>query len=165
MAGTNFRGASVFDPESYDGQNASGLLGRLLAIVQPNQNLPGSNCGPNPSGAAQFDPQDYDSLQGGLLGRLLALQLDQSRYQQSPGSHGQAAFAPQSPNVAQGPMFSDSTARGRQTPLQRVYIYPPMQHDAPTTPAPGGSEGPVDPSDTDFPYDSETYSGQGGSLG
>jgi hypothetical protein len=89
MAGTNFRSASEFDPETYDGRNASGLLGRLLAIVQPSQNLPGNNSGSNPIGAAQFDPRDYDGPQGGLLGRLRALQAQQSQYQPTPGNDGQ----------------------------------------------------------------------------
>ena len=93
------------------GSSQSGLLGRLLAIVQPNQNLPSNNSGSNPIGAAQFDPQDYDSPQGGLLGRLLALQSEQSRYQQGPDSHGQTAFAPKSPNVMQGPMSSEARHR------------------------------------------------------
>lgn len=140
MAGTNFRGAYEFDPETYDSQNAGGLLGRLLATVQPNQNLPGNNSDSNPIGATQFDSGDY-SPQGGLLGRLLALQSDQSRYQQSPDSSGQATFATQLPNVMQGPTSSDNPAPGQQAPPRRVYIYAPMQHDAPTTPAPGGRKG------------------------
>ena len=40
----------------------------------------------------------------------------------------------------------------------------PTPQDASTTPAPGGSEGPIDPSDTYAPYDSEIYGGQGGLL-
>lgn len=165
MAATSFRGAYEFDPESYDSHNAGDLLGRLLASVQPDQNLLGNGSGSNPIGAAQFDPNDYDSPQGGLLGRLMASQSEQGQYQPSQDSNGQTAFAPQSSNVAQGPTSGDSPARGQQAALRRVYIYAPMQHDAPTAPAPGEQEGPTDSSNTFPPYDSEAYSGQDGLLG
>jgi hypothetical protein len=49
------------------------------------------------------EPGSYGSPQGGLLGRLLALQAEQALYQPNPANGGQVSTAPQGPDVGQSP--------------------------------------------------------------
>ena len=54
--------------------------------------------------AYEFDPEIYGGQGGGgLLGRLLALQAEQSGYQPSPGNGGQAPSVPQTSDDGQAP--------------------------------------------------------------
>src|SRR6266403_4645301 len=92
----NFRDAEEFDPQTFGGEGAGGFLGRLQAIVESGQIQPGADSGSPSTGAPGFDPGNYDSPQGGLLGRLMALQMQQSQVEpgaelspQIPGDSGQ----------------------------------------------------------------------------
>jgi hypothetical protein len=82
----NFRDAEEFDPETYGGEGAGGLLGRLQAIVQPGQVQPGADWSAASKDAPEFNAGTFDSPQGGLFGRLMALQAEQSQYQ--PDNNG-----------------------------------------------------------------------------
>jgi hypothetical protein len=97
----NFRDASEFDPESYGGEGAGGLLGRLQAIVQQGQAQPNADSGSSSNDAPEFNAGNYDSPQGGLLGRLLALQAEQSPYQPVQATNAPAPYAPGDPNFRQ----------------------------------------------------------------
>lgn len=78
MTRSNLRDAYEFDPASY----RMGLLGRLQPVVHPYQSgIPGAST----RGRVEFDAANYDVFQAGLLGRLLALQREQSSYQPNPG--------------------------------------------------------------------------------
>ncbi len=59
----------------------------------------GADSDPAPFGAPEYDPDGYGSLQGGLLGRLLALQAEQKPYQPL-ADNSQAA-----PSVSPDPNF------------------------------------------------------------
>ncbi len=76
MPGMNFRDPYEFDPEAYGGQP-----GMLRRFVQQQ----GVESGPRPSAGPEYN---FDSPQGGLLGRLLALHVEQSQYQPEPGNSG-----------------------------------------------------------------------------
>ena len=52
-----------------------------LAMQQHAPQQQGADTGPTALGAPEYDPDGYGSPQGGLLGRLLALQADLSPYQ------------------------------------------------------------------------------------
>lgn len=109
MARLNFRDTYPFDP--YDAENAGGLLGMLQAIVQQGQAGMAAGLDPRASGneisglpqAADYGhapptritvrppdpysrPEETQGGDGDLLGRLLALQAEQSRYQPSLGN-------------------------------------------------------------------------------
>jgi hypothetical protein len=96
MTGVNFRNAYEFDPNSY---GTGGLLGRLQALLPQAQ--PSPDIGTSPNGRFEFDPASYRAPQGGLLGRLLALQAEQSQYSQIPTEDEQAPFVPRNPNFRQ----------------------------------------------------------------
>jgi hypothetical protein len=100
MGDLNLRDAVDFDPETYSGQGG-GLLGRLQAIVQPNQFQLNADLGSPSNGAPEFNPGSYDSPQGGLFGRLLALQAEQSQYQPAQETNGPAPSALGDPNFRQ----------------------------------------------------------------
>lgn len=99
MGSLNFRNAYEFDPETYRGEG--GLLSRLQAMVQQSQVQTSVNSGSTLNGAPEYNSDYYDSPQGGLLGRLLALQAEQSGYQPTLGNTGRAPSALQSPDVRQ----------------------------------------------------------------
>jgi hypothetical protein len=67
--------------------------------VQPDQIQLGADSGASSNGALEFNPGTYDSPQGGLFGRLLALQAEQNGYQL--GSNGLAPSVPQNPDFRQ----------------------------------------------------------------
>jgi hypothetical protein len=71
--------------------NVLGAYELLRRAMQQNFPQQGTNSSSTPNGAPGYDPDGYDSTQGGLLGRLLALQAEQSLYQPSAGN---ARFAP-----------------------------------------------------------------------
>src|SRR2546423_1082297 len=79
--GLNFRNAYEFDPETYGGERTSGLLGRLQTIVQQGGVPSAVDFGSPANAAPEYSPETSFSPQGGLLGRLIALQAQQSRYQ------------------------------------------------------------------------------------
>ena len=95
MGRINFNTAYQFDPATYGDQDAGGLLGVLQAMVQQNQAQAGANPGSPPTGE-----NSYGSPQGGLLGRLAALQAQQSPYQ-PPSPSAQATPLPQNANFRQ----------------------------------------------------------------
>jgi hypothetical protein len=110
MGVLNLRTAYRFDPETDDNQYSGGLLGRLQAMMQSQGGeyfQPGADSGSTPNSANNnSDPQ------GGLLGRLLARQAEQSSYQPFSVSSGQAPSEPRDPNFRR---------------LARVYITDPRQ--------------------------------------
>ena len=92
-----FRDTYEFDPDSYGGEGG-GLSGMLRRAMQQQQ---GPDFGSTPSAAPEYDPSGHDGPQGGLLGRFLALQAAQSRYQPAAESNGQMLSVPQDPNFRQ----------------------------------------------------------------
>jgi hypothetical protein len=136
MGVTNFRTAQQFDPETDDGQYSGGLLGGLQAMMQQSQGdeyfQPGADSGPTPNGA------NSDGIpQGGLLGRLAALQAEQSRYQPAPGSNEQTPSASRDPNFRQ---------------LARVYITGRTQEEIDSLNRPDGQSSPRYSLNTDKTY-------------
>jgi hypothetical protein len=91
----NFRDAYEFDPETYAGKG--GLLARLRALM-PQQEAYSSG---TPNVAPEANPNGPSSPQGGLLGRLLALQAEQSRFQRVQESSEQPPSAAQNPTFRQ----------------------------------------------------------------
>lgn len=91
----NFRDAYELDPETYTG--GGGLPGRLRALMQQPGAYPDAT--PNVAPGATFDSSG--SPQGGLLGRLLALQAEQSRYQPVRENSGQPPSVARNPNFRQ----------------------------------------------------------------
>jgi hypothetical protein len=102
-----FRDAREFDPETYRGE--AGLLGRLQAIMPASQPRT-VELSSKPNGGTEYNPETSFSPQGGLYGRLLTLQAEQSRYRQTPLNTGAAPFTRQDPNFRQ---------------LSRVPVLPP----------------------------------------
>jgi hypothetical protein len=125
MGRLNFRDANEFDPYGVEG--TGGLLGMLQAMMQQGQVEPRADLNfRNPgyetpavsqlSGFGQtppiritvrpfdaYSPSDSETSdgEGGLLGRLLALQAEQSRDQPTPVSSGLTQSAPYDPNFRQ----------------------------------------------------------------
>jgi hypothetical protein len=122
MGRMSFRNAYEFDPNG--AQRAGGLLGMLQAMMQQGQVGAGADFTPqNPGSQTPTVPQisDYGETpptritvrpidayslhdpesDGGLLGRLLSLQAEQSRYQPAPVNSGQTPSAPPDPNFRQ----------------------------------------------------------------
>jgi len=79
-----------------DFRNAYELLRRVME--QQELERQGSGYGSIPGTGSASNSGSYGSPQGGLLGRLIALQEEQSRYQPYPGDVGQAPLEPQNPN-------------------------------------------------------------------
>jgi hypothetical protein len=167
MGSMSFRNAYEFDPEDSDYQNAGGLPGMLWRAMQLQGALSPSVAATSPpAGTPGYDPNDYGSPQGGLLGRLLALQGEQSPYNgPSQGFAGTGIVGPQSPSDGAPPVAQASVAQpgqgstpagasapSRQLSSRRVPIGTPMQHDAPP-------EGVTDSSYS--PYEPKTYDSQG----
>jgi len=88
------------DPESYLGQGG-GLLGMLLRGMQQNRDQPGVDSRLASNGASDVDLDSYSNPQGGMLGRLAALQPQQSPSQPLMGSNGLAPSDPRNPNFRQ----------------------------------------------------------------
>jgi hypothetical protein len=86
-----FREAFEFDPETYAGEG--GLIGRLRALVP--EVYPGATTNVAPGVA----PDSSGSPPAGLLGSLLALQAEQSRYQPIRESNRPPPTEPQNPNI------------------------------------------------------------------
>jgi hypothetical protein len=91
----NFRDAYEFDPETYAGEG--GLLGRSRAVMQQQGAYPDAT----PNVAPGSTAHSSGSPQGGLLGRLLVLQAEQSRYQPVRESRAQPVSLPPNPNFRQ----------------------------------------------------------------
>jgi hypothetical protein len=89
MPGMNFRDPYGVDPETY-----GGVPGMLRRFVQQQGVEPGSNASAGPE-------YNSDSTQGGLLGRLLALQAEQSQYQPISENSGSSPFASPNPDLRQ----------------------------------------------------------------
>jgi hypothetical protein len=138
MNGTNFRDAYEFDPETY---GTGGLLGRLMALqaqqagYQPSPEgygqapvkQPAANGGPTGQASgttSSFDaypPYDPDSYggQGGLLGRLLALQKQQGRYQPTTGTDADSPPAAASSSM-QAQYEADQAQQAREASAARL---------------------------------------------
>jgi hypothetical protein len=82
-----------------DTRGAYELLRR--AMQQPSLPQQGTDFGSRPNAAPEYDWDSYGSPQGGLLGRLLALQMEEKLYQRIPGNNEQAPSGPQNPNFRQ----------------------------------------------------------------
>jgi hypothetical protein len=100
------------------------------AMQQQSLQQQGIDFGSTPNSATGYDPDDFGSQQGGLLGRLLALQAEQSPYQLSPGNDRAARSMPPDPNFRQ---LSRVTA---VNPTQRVT----QAAELPTMPWPNFSD-------------------------
>jgi hypothetical protein len=87
-------------PEGYLGQGG-GLLGMLLRGMQQDRNQPEVDSRLASNGTPEVDFSGYSNPQGGVLGRLAALQPQQSPSQQSMGSTGLALSDPRNPNFRQ----------------------------------------------------------------
>jgi hypothetical protein len=98
MAALNFRDAYEFDPETYGGQSAGGIPGMIARAMQEQALQQAAPPGPPPNARPEYDPQRYDSPQGGLLGRLLALQAEQDRYRPISRNGSEAPLALPYPN-------------------------------------------------------------------
>jgi hypothetical protein len=100
MRTINFRDAYEFDPESYaEGGGLPGLLRRVMQQQSVQQQ--GADFGSAPNNSPEYDPDSFGSPQGGLLGRLRALQAEQSQYQPVPGASERGLPPPQDPNFRQ----------------------------------------------------------------
>lgn len=119
----NFRDAYEFDPETYGNQGAGGLLGRLQAMMQPGHAAADPSF--NTRGAPVYEPETYAGQQGGLIGRLSALQQQQAEYRPR-ATQGRSGLADQivgaesrgNPNAAN----ERSTARGAGQFLERTWL-------------------------------------------
>ena len=101
MGSTSLRDAEEFDPQIYSGEGG-GLLGMLQRYMQQqNQQQQGVDFGSPPSGLPNQNPDTTFSPQGGMLGRLLSLQAEQSAYQPNAENNGQAPSVPPDPNFRQ----------------------------------------------------------------
>jgi hypothetical protein len=77
---------------------APNILGTYELIRRIIQQQQGAGFCPTPNGAPGYDPYGYGSTQGGVLGRLQALDAGQSPYQEPAG---QAQSVPLDPNFRQ----------------------------------------------------------------
>jgi len=100
MGGRNFRDAYEYDPETYanEGGGLPGMLRRAMMLESQPQ---GVDFGSTPNGAREYNPETSFSLQGGLLGRLLSLQAEQSRYHPFVENGGQPPSMPRDSNFGQ----------------------------------------------------------------
>lgn len=100
MGATRFRGGYEFDPETYAaGGGLPGMLWR--AMQEQGMQGQGVSLGSEPNRASEYDSGNYDSPQGGLLGRLIASQAEQSQYQPVLEDRRSAPFARQNPDFRQ----------------------------------------------------------------
>ena len=95
MGALDFRNAYEFDPETYPGEG--GLPGMLRAFMQRQDQREGANFAPTLQDASANGQDRNDIPPGGLLGRLLALQAEQSGNQLIPDGE-QPPSAPRDPN-------------------------------------------------------------------
>jgi hypothetical protein len=115
MGSVNFRDAYEFDPETYRGQGAGDLPGMLQAVMPKGQAQP-TDSSARPNAMSAYDSGTYASPQGGLLGRLLALHVNQSTYQPVGENNGSPSLAPPEPEFGQITRASD--AAQPQTPTR-----------------------------------------------
>ncbi len=87
-----------------------GLLGMLLRGMQQGRGQPNVDSSSDSNGAPEVDSGNYDAPQGGLLGKLLAMQTQQN--QLFAGSNGQLPSQPANPDIRK---------------LTRVYVNTPRQ--------------------------------------
>jgi hypothetical protein len=100
MGANQFRGGYEFDSETYaTGGGLAGMLRR--AMHEQSLRDQGVDPGSVPDGAPEYQPDNYRSPQGGLLGRLIAAQTEQSRYQPVPEAARSAPLTPRDPNFRQ----------------------------------------------------------------
>src|ERR1700681_3754170 len=100
MGGMDFSDAYEFDPETYGGEGG-GLPGMLQRYLQQQSQQQGVDFGSVPNGAPEYSPETTFSPQGGLLGRLLSLQSEQSAYRPFMENGGQAPSLPEDPSFRQ----------------------------------------------------------------
>jgi hypothetical protein len=75
MRTINFRGAYEFDPESYaEGGGLPALLRRVMQQQSVQQQ--DTDVGSAPNNSPEYGPDSFGGSQGGLLGRLRALQVE-----------------------------------------------------------------------------------------
>src|SRR5258708_7658495 len=103
MGGINFRDAYEFDPDTYGG----GLPGMLRRAMQQQ----GSDFGSTPNTTPEYNSSIYDGPQGGLLGRFLALQAEQSSHQPVASDNGQI------PSMSQNPRQFSRVPSGASSPM------------------------------------------------
>jgi hypothetical protein len=85
-----------------DGEPVGGWPGMLLrATMQQGQVQPRTDSVSMPNDASEHNSDSHGNLQGGLLGRLLSLQAEQSQYQPTSGDNDQAPFVSPDPNFRQ----------------------------------------------------------------
>lgn len=97
MGVINFRDRYEFDPDFYTG--GGGLPGMLQRALQ-EQSLQrhGIDLGSPPRGVSEHDPNSFAGLQGGRLGRSLAMQEEQARYQPGVEDPRSASLVPRDSN-------------------------------------------------------------------
>ena len=120
MAGINFRDGYEFDPEIYGGESGDLLSLMRTAMQQRRQQQQGTDFGTTPNGEPEYDPGTTFRAQGGLPGRLLSLQAEQSRYQPFPVASEQPSFAPQNPNFRQISWEPMAVRPGRDRSVQSI---------------------------------------------
>jgi hypothetical protein len=96
MSVINFRDRYEFDPKSYAGGGLPGMLQRALQ----EQSLQRQGNDPL-HGISEHDPNSFAGLQGSRLGRLLAMQAEQARYQSGLEDLRSASFVPRDSNFRQ----------------------------------------------------------------
>jgi hypothetical protein len=103
-----------------DNSPVGGLLGISLRGMQESRNQPAVDSSLTPNGAPQLDSDGYGAPQGGLLGRLVALQAHP--YQPFAGANGQVPSQPPDPNFRR----LVGTLVGRDGSLGPVRTAPPI---------------------------------------
>jgi hypothetical protein len=126
----NFPGGPSVVTEHLSGpledQPAGGLPGMLRRAMMLQSQQQGGNFGSTPDGAREYNPETSFSPQGGLLGRLLSLQAEQSRYQPFVEDSGQPRDPnfrqlSQVPDVAPSPIPSAPVSRAEVVAPQTQY--------------------------------------------
>jgi hypothetical protein len=112
----NLSAKAGYDPDS-------GLPALLQPVMRRDQ---AQLVGSLPNAGAEYNPGIHDSLQGGLLGRLLALQAEQGRYQPMRGDGGQRLFPSQNSNLTE---FSHAL-QGSETPAEVSMLQMQAQYEA-----------------------------------
>jgi hypothetical protein len=127
MGAINFRSGYEFDPRTYAGQYAGGLLGRLQAAMSLGET--GTGAGSSRMDAAQFDPETYSDQQGGLPGRLRALQAQQHLYQPFSGPNDAVFPSPHDPDFRELSRLPDSATSQTHDSLPAPQSIPPSHAD------------------------------------